>query len=56
MQQQERDLISGLFDRLKPFESQPRDNEVEQFIWDRASSNRLRPICLCRLYWYRSRR
>lgn len=37
MQQQERDLISGLFDRLKPFESQPRDNEVEQFIWDRAS-------------------
>ena len=37
MQQQERDLISGLFDRLKPFESQPRDNEVELFIWDRAS-------------------
>jgi hypothetical protein len=37
MQQQERDLISGLFDRLKPFESQPRDSEVEQFIWDRAS-------------------
>lgn len=37
MQQQERDLISGLFDRLKPFESQPRDGEVEQFIWDRAS-------------------
>ncbi|WP_422014363.1 DUF2076 domain-containing protein [Reyranella sp.] len=37
MQQQERDLISGLFDRLKPFETQPRDNEVEQFIWDRAS-------------------
>ena len=37
MQQQERDLISGLFDRLKPFESQPRDGEAEQFIWDRAS-------------------
>jgi hypothetical protein len=32
MQQQERDLISGLFDRLKPFESQPRDAEAEQFI------------------------
>lgn len=32
MQQQERDLISGLFDRLKPFESQPRDGEADQFI------------------------
>ncbi|MFN4014678.1 MAG: DUF2076 domain-containing protein [Reyranella sp.] len=32
MQQQERDLISGLFDRLKPFESQPRDGEAESFI------------------------
>lgn len=37
MQQQERELISGLFDRLKPFETQPRDGEAEQFIWDRAS-------------------
>lgn len=32
MQQQERDLISSLFDRLKPFESQPRDGEAESFI------------------------
>lgn len=32
MQQQERDLISGLFDRLKPFESQPRDGEAESYI------------------------
>lgn len=32
MQQQERDLISGLFDRLKPFESQPRDAEADTFI------------------------
>lgn len=32
MQQQERELISGLFDRLKPFESQPRDGEADQFI------------------------
>lgn len=32
MQQQERDLISGLFDRLRPFESQPRDGEAESFI------------------------
>ena len=32
MQQQERDLISGLFDRLKPFETQPRDGEADSFI------------------------
>ena len=32
MQQQERDLISGLFERLKPFESQPRDGEADSFI------------------------
>lgn len=32
MQQQERELISGLFDRLKPFETQPRDAEADQFI------------------------
>ncbi len=32
MQQQERDLISGLFDRLKPFELQSRDGEAESFI------------------------
>ena len=32
MQQQERDLISGLFDRLRPFESQARDSEADSFI------------------------
>lgn len=32
MQSQERDLISGLFDRLKPFEAQPRDAEAEAMI------------------------
>ncbi len=32
MQQQERDLISGLFERLKPFESQARDGEADSFI------------------------
>jgi hypothetical protein len=32
MQQQERELISGLFDRLQPFESQPRDGEAEALI------------------------
>lgn len=32
MQTQERDLISGLFDRLKPFEAQPRDSEADAMI------------------------
>ena len=32
MQSQERDLISGLFDRLRPFETQPRDAEAESLI------------------------
>jgi len=32
MQQQERDLIAGLFDRLQQFENQPRDPEAERLI------------------------
>ena len=32
MQAEERDLISGLFDRLRPFDSQPRDPEAERLI------------------------
>src|SRR5262249_31685110 len=32
MQSQERDLITGLFDRLRPFDSQPRDPEAERLI------------------------
>jgi hypothetical protein len=32
MQPQERDLIVGLFDRLRPFDSQPRDPEAERLI------------------------
>jgi len=32
MQSQERDLIQGLFDRLKPYETQPRDPEVERLL------------------------
>ncbi len=32
MQPQERELIAGLFDRLRPFESQPRDAEAEALI------------------------
>ncbi len=32
MQSQERDLIQGLFDRLRAYEAQPRDPEAERFI------------------------
>jgi hypothetical protein len=32
MQSQERDLIQGLYDRLKAYESQPRDPEAERLI------------------------
>jgi hypothetical protein len=32
MQQQERDLVAGLFDRLQQFENQPRDPEAERLI------------------------
>lgn len=46
MQQQERDLISGLFDRLKPFESQPRDGEVESFIRALATQQPAAPYLL----------
>ena len=34
MQSQERELITGLFGRLQPFESQPRDGEAEALISD----------------------
>ncbi len=32
MQAEERELIAGLFDRLRPFDSQPRDPEAEALI------------------------
>jgi hypothetical protein len=32
MQSEERTLISGLFERLRPYEAQPRDPEAEQLI------------------------
>ncbi len=32
MQAEERNLITGLFDRIRPFESQPRDPEAERLI------------------------
>jgi len=32
MQAHERELIAGLFERLRPFDSQPRDPEAERLI------------------------
>ena len=46
MQSQERDLIAGLFDRLKPFESQPRDPEAEALIRDLATRQPASPYLL----------
>lgn len=37
MQNQERELIAGLFGRLQPFESQPRDAEADAMIRDLAA-------------------
>ena len=37
MQNQERELITGLFGRLQPFESQPRDAEADALIRDLAA-------------------
>src|SRR4029453_9229845 len=34
MQSQERELITGLFGRLQPFETQPRDGEADALIKD----------------------
>ena len=46
MQSQERDLITGLFDRLRPFESQPRDGEAEALIKDLAQRQPAAPYLL----------
>src|SRR5262249_57501427 len=46
MQQQERELISGLFDRLQPFESQPRDPEAEALIKERVARQAASPYLL----------
>ena len=46
MQSQERDLIAGLFDRLQPFESQPRDPEAEALIRDLVARQPASPYLL----------
>ncbi len=46
MQPQERELIAGLFDRLRPFESQPRDPEAEALIRDAIARQPAAPYLL----------
>jgi uncharacterized protein len=46
MQSQERELITGLFGRLQPFETQPRDNEAEALIKDLAARQPAAPYLL----------
>ena len=46
MQQQERDLIAGLFGRLQPYESQPRDAEAEAVIKDHVARQPASPYLL----------
>ncbi len=46
MQSEERDLIAGLFDRLRSFEAQPRDAEAERFIAGGVASQPAAPYLL----------
>jgi len=46
MQSQERELITGLFGRLQPFEAQPRDGEAEALIKDLAIRQPAAPYLL----------
>jgi hypothetical protein len=46
MQPQERELIAGLFDRLRPFDSQPRDPEAERLIADSVARQPSTPYLL----------
>jgi hypothetical protein len=46
MQAQERELILGLFGRLQPFESQPRDGEADALIRDLAACQPAAPYLL----------
>jgi hypothetical protein len=46
MQAQERELITGLFGRLQPFEAQPRDGEAEALIRDLVARQPATPYLL----------
>ena len=46
MQSEERELITGLFGRLQPFESQPRDSEAEALIKESVARQPAAPYLL----------
>ena len=46
MQSQERELISGLFGRLQPFEAQPRDSEADALIKETIARQPAAPYLL----------
>jgi len=46
MQSEERELITGLFGRLQPFESQPRDGEAEALIKESVARQPAAPYLL----------
>ena len=46
MQSEERELITGLFGRLQPFESQPRDSEAEALIKESIARQPAAPYLL----------
>ena len=46
MQSEERELITGLFGRLQPFESQPRDGEAEALIKEAVARQPAAPYLL----------
>jgi hypothetical protein len=46
MQSQERELVTGLFGRLQPFEAQPRDGEAEALIKDLVARQPAAPYLL----------
>jgi uncharacterized protein len=46
MTPQERDVIAGIFDRLKPAASQPRDPEAEKLIADRLKDQPYAPYAM----------
>lgn len=46
MNQQEREVIAGIFDRLKQVESAPRDPEAERFIAERVAQQPYAPYAM----------
>ena len=46
MQSEERELITGLFGRLQPFESQPRDGEADALIKEAVARQPAAPYLL----------